>query len=111
LLNHLVFGSLTIQVLRTIPSSPKQLNYIEIGSVGGPTVQLPGALLRSRNIILSGSGLGSWSIADLRRQLPSLFIAVGEAKFHDDFLKEARVEIVDFKDIAHAWQLRIVMKP
>lgn len=36
----------------------KALYWIEIGQIGGPTVELPGGLFRGNNFILLGSGLG-----------------------------------------------------
>jgi NADPH:quinone reductase-like Zn-dependent oxidoreductase len=48
------------------------LNWIQIGAVAGPTIELPSVALRSANFRLQGSGQGSVSPELYRAELPSL---------------------------------------
>ncbi len=41
------------------PSGPERVWFVHIGGVAGPTITLPGALLRSSGVTVVGSGLGS----------------------------------------------------
>jgi NADPH:quinone reductase-like Zn-dependent oxidoreductase len=50
----------------------RALDWIEIGSMAGPDVQLPSAALRSANLRLQGSGQGSVSPRRYLAELPSL---------------------------------------
>ena len=50
----------------------RPLDWIQIGSVAGPTIELPSVALRSANFQLLGSGQGSVSPRDYVAELPSL---------------------------------------
>jgi NADPH:quinone reductase-like Zn-dependent oxidoreductase len=50
----------------------RELNWIQIGSVAGPTIELPSAALRSANFRLQGSGQGSVSPRGYVAELPAL---------------------------------------
>ncbi len=50
----------------------RQLNWIQIGAIAGPTIELPSVALRSANLRLQGNGQGAVSPAAYRAQLPSL---------------------------------------
>jgi NADPH:quinone reductase-like Zn-dependent oxidoreductase len=53
----------------------RALNWIQVGAVAGPTIELPSAALRSANFRLQGSGQGAVSADAYLAELPSL---VGE---------------------------------
>lgn len=55
----------------TKPGRP--VSYVHIGGVAGRTITLDGALLRSADIRLLGSGLGSISPKHLLQQIPRIF--------------------------------------
>jgi NADPH:quinone reductase-like Zn-dependent oxidoreductase len=55
---------------RTDRSRP--LDWIQIGAVAGPTIELPSAALRSANFRLQGSGQGSVSPGGYLAELPAL---------------------------------------
>jgi NADPH:quinone reductase-like Zn-dependent oxidoreductase len=48
------------------------LDWIQIGAIAGPTIELPSAFLRSANLRIQGSGQGSVSPALYLAELPSL---------------------------------------
>jgi NADPH:quinone reductase-like Zn-dependent oxidoreductase len=59
--------------LLTARSDPSRaLNWIQIGAVAGPTLELPSAALRSANLRILGSGQGAVSPAGYRAELPAL---------------------------------------
>ncbi|HTY97844.1 MAG TPA: zinc-binding alcohol dehydrogenase family protein [Solirubrobacteraceae bacterium] len=50
----------------------RALDWIQIGAIAGPTIELPSVALRSANLRLQGSGQGSVSGAAYLAELPSL---------------------------------------
>ena len=50
----------------------RELNWIQIGSVAGPTIELPSVALRSANFRLQGNGQGAVSTRAYLAELPSL---------------------------------------
>ncbi len=50
----------------------KALDWIQIGAIAGPTIELPSVFLRSANLRIQGSGQGSVSPATYLAELPSL---------------------------------------
>jgi NADPH:quinone reductase-like Zn-dependent oxidoreductase len=50
----------------------RMLDWIQVGAIAGPTIELPSVALRSANLRLQGSGQGSVSPADYLAELPSL---------------------------------------
>jgi NADPH:quinone reductase-like Zn-dependent oxidoreductase len=50
----------------------KELNWIQIGAVAGPTIELPSVALRSANFRLQGNGQGAVSPQVYLAELPSL---------------------------------------
>jgi NADPH:quinone reductase-like Zn-dependent oxidoreductase len=49
-----------------------ELNWIQIGAIAGPTIELPSVALRSANFRLQGNGQGAVSPATYLGELPSL---------------------------------------
>ena len=54
----------------------KPINWIQIGSVAGPTMELPSAALRSTNLRVMGSGQGSVPAKAIVAELPRLAEAI-----------------------------------
>jgi hypothetical protein len=48
------------------------MNWIQIGAMAGPTIELPSVALRSANLRLQGNGQGAVSAAAYLAELPSL---------------------------------------
>ncbi|WP_175909979.1 quinone oxidoreductase family protein [Burkholderia metallica] len=57
----------------------RRLRFVQIGSIGGPDVLLPGAVLRATSIELMGSGLGSVPLPRLLASVRGVFDAAGPA--------------------------------
>jgi NADPH:quinone reductase-like Zn-dependent oxidoreductase len=50
----------------------RALNWIQIGAMAGPTLELPSVALRSANLRIQGNGQGAVSTRDYLAELPSL---------------------------------------
>ncbi|MFY0255964.1 zinc-binding alcohol dehydrogenase family protein [Chitinophaga sp. 30R24] len=79
--------------------------YVSVGSVTGDLIQLSAANLRSVDLQLTGSGLGSWSKNQIEEFfteiLPEVFQLVADGK-----LKVETISVA-LKDIANLWDLAV----
>jgi NADPH:quinone reductase-like Zn-dependent oxidoreductase len=79
--------------------------FVSVGSMAGDLIQLSAANLRSVDLQLTGSGLGSWSKDQVRKLfseiLPEMFQLAADGKL--------KVETVEVKlaDIAELWDLDV----
>jgi len=83
------------------------VQYVQIGTVAGLTIELPGDELRSKNIAMTGSGPGSWSLQQFSQQLPGMVGVVSKVRPYT-------FETVHLPDIESAWTKggeRIVVVP
>ena len=67
---------------------------MQIGSISGNSITLPGQLLRSSGVELLGSGLGSLSAAAILQALTTMYAAESRVRFAIDInpLPLAKVE-------------------
>lgn len=81
------------------------VKYVSVGSITGDLIQLSAANLRSVNLQLSGSGLGSWS----RPQVKQLFIEILPEMFTLAAAGKLIVETTSEKlcDIARLWDMEV----
>ncbi|MCW3605393.1 quinone oxidoreductase family protein [Burkholderia cenocepacia] len=70
--------TLLVVVAKATPGG-RRLRFVEIGSISGADVLLPGAVLRATAIELMGSGLGSVPLPRLLASVRGVFEAAGEA--------------------------------
>ena len=75
----------------------KGIDWIEIGSVAGPTLALPSAALRSTNLRLLGSGQGSVPVGAIVAELPRLVEELAAGRITVDPLR------VPLADVEAAW--------
>jgi NADPH:quinone reductase-like Zn-dependent oxidoreductase len=54
----------------------RELNWIQIGAIAGPTIELPSVALRSANLRLQGNGQGAVSTEAYLAELPSLIDSI-----------------------------------
>jgi hypothetical protein len=59
-------------LLRARADRSRAMNWIQIGSMAGPTIELPSVALRSANLRLQGNGQGAVSTRAYLAELPSL---------------------------------------
>jgi NADPH:quinone reductase-like Zn-dependent oxidoreductase len=72
--------------------SDKKLVWVQIGSIAGPNIQLPSAALRSRNFHLMGSGLGSFTVAEMKQQIPVLLNTI---QFDDETFRVEKLSAIE----------------
>ncbi|KAG0645469.1 hypothetical protein D0Z07_8547 [Hyphodiscus hymeniophilus] len=60
-----VYGPIIAHLIGSL-TTKAPVQYVQIGLLGSPTMQLNGVTLRSTNITMRGAGPGSWSLGDLR---------------------------------------------
>lgn len=72
--------------------------FVQIGTVAGPEIALPGALLRSTDIRLLGSGFGSFTLDEVAAARPHILDAVVELGVEMD------VEPVPAGSVAQVWR-------
>ena len=77
--------------------------FVSVGAISGDVIQLSAENLRSVDLQLSGSGLGSWSKAQVR----SLFAEILPEMFQLAADRKLKVETIEvkLKDIADLWDL------
>ncbi len=73
------------------------IRYVEIGSIGGRDITLPGAALRSSSLQLMGSGMASVALAGLLQAVAGVLQAAPSAGF------SAAIKAVPLADIGRAW--------
>ncbi|HEY0932337.1 MAG TPA: zinc-binding alcohol dehydrogenase family protein [Trebonia sp.] len=89
----------------------RQLDWIQIGSVAGPTIELPSVALRSANFRLQGSGQGSVSPRGYIAELPALIEEINAGTI------AVQARPVPLADVEQAWTAkeapgeRIVLVP
>jgi NADPH:quinone reductase-like Zn-dependent oxidoreductase len=74
----------------------QELNWIQIGAIAGPTIDLASVALRSANFRIQGNGQGAVSAATYIAELPSLVdeINAGDIKIETDVQPLADVETI-----------------
>jgi NADPH:quinone reductase-like Zn-dependent oxidoreductase len=91
-------AQLAITALLTARSDrSRALDWIAIGAVAGPTIELPSVALRSANFRLQGSGQGSVSPRGYLAELPSLVAEISAGTI------EVRPRPVPLADVEQAW--------
>jgi NADPH:quinone reductase-like Zn-dependent oxidoreductase len=88
----------------------KPLTWIEIGSIAGPTAQIPSAALRAARLTIVGSGQGSVGAREYLAELPALAEAITAGRLDID------ARAMPLADVEQAWAAtgathRIVLTP
>jgi len=90
---------LILTAIKSLPPHPVKI--VTVGEMAGSTINLPSSILRSTQIELLGSGIGSLSMQDiakyLKTELPAIFELVVDGKLTMD------IEVTDLKDIETSW--------
>ncbi|KAF2843109.1 hypothetical protein M501DRAFT_1012476 [Patellaria atrata CBS 101060] len=74
----------------------RPIQYVQIGSLAGQSIDLPSALLRGKDVTLRGAGPGAWRFDQLQAELPGLLEAmVG--------LKGPETRTVRFEMVEEEW--------
>lgn len=75
----------------------KALDWIQIGSVAGPTIELPSALLRSSNLRILGNGQGAVSTRGYLAELPALVEQIDASEL------QINARTVPLSDVENTW--------
>ena len=82
-----------------------RVRYISIGAMSGDTIQLSASILRSVDLQLSGSGLGSWTKEEVKllfsEILPEMFLLAAQNNL------QVNIETVNLADIEKAWNIDV----
>ena len=89
-------------ILRNRADATQPLHWVQIGSLGGESITLPAAALRSNAIRLSGSGFGSIPFASLAQELPRLAAAIVGGEL------SVRPRPFALADVESAWSADVV---
>jgi NADPH:quinone reductase-like Zn-dependent oxidoreductase len=94
-------AELILNVLKGNGSFTNKVRYVTIGGMAGDSIQLSSGILRSVDLQLSGSGLGSWSKAEVKllfsEILPEMFLLAAQNKL------KVNIEEVKLIDIEEMW--------
>jgi NADPH:quinone reductase-like Zn-dependent oxidoreductase len=98
-------AELILSALKGNGSFTNKVRYVNIGSMAGDVIQLSAGILRSVDLQLSGSGLGSWTKEELRlllsEILPEMFLLAAQNKI------KVNIEEVNLTDIEQMWNADI----
>jgi NADPH:quinone reductase-like Zn-dependent oxidoreductase len=75
----------------------RAMNWIQIGAMAGPTIELPSVALRSSNFRLQGNGQGAVSTKGYLAELPSLIDEISSVEF------ECVARAVPLAEVETAW--------
>lgn len=78
----------------------KPLQYVHIGTLSGQDMALPGAVLRSNDLTIRGSGPGAWSLANAASELPEMLNALAT-------VEEQKVRVVKLEDVEEEWDRKV----
>jgi NADPH:quinone reductase-like Zn-dependent oxidoreductase len=87
-----------------------RMRYVQIGSIAGETISVPGATLRSSKLELLGSGFGSASLPEILQSISEFLQESARQPF------QARIETAPLHDVEAIWgqtdqSARVVFRP
>ncbi|MCM0667192.1 quinone oxidoreductase family protein [Flavobacterium tyrosinilyticum] len=98
-------AELILSVLKGNGNFTHKTRYVSVGSMSGDTIQLSAQILRSVDLQLSGSGLGSWTKEEVKllfsEILPEMFLLASK-----NILK-VNIETVHLSDIEKMWNAEV----
>jgi len=78
--------------------SDRRTRYVQIGSIAGQTINFPAAALRSSNLEVTGSGLGSVSNEALMKSIEAMMNAIIPGQF------QINADPIPLSKVESAWQ-------
>ncbi|WP_278021666.1 quinone oxidoreductase family protein [Flavobacterium ginsengisoli] len=98
-------AELILSILKGNGNFTHRTRYVSVGSMAGDTIQLSAQILRSVDLQLSGSGLGSWTKEEVKllfsEILPEMFLLASK-----NILK-VNIETVRLADIEKMWNAEV----
>jgi len=91
-----VYGEHAVEFLKQVKTDAGPLQYVEIGGLSGQQeINLPGAILRSKDVTIRGAGPGAWQMKKIGGELEEML------KVLKGFRNQ--VDVVPLKDVETAW--------
>lgn len=98
-------AELILEALKGYGSASHRTRLVTVGGMMGDSISLSSSILRSTDIQISGSGLGSWSREEVKRLisdiLPEMFQLAADGRLKIDTVT------MPLEDIALAWNMDI----
>lgn len=98
-------AELILSVLKGNGNFTPKTRYVSVGSMSGDIIQLSAQILRSVDLQLSGSGLGSWTRDEVKllfsEILPEMFLLASQNKL------KVNIEKVNLGDIEKMWNSEV----
>lgn len=98
-------AELILSVLKGKGNFTPKTRYVSVGSMSGDIIQLSAQILRSVDLQLSGSGLGSWTKEEVKllfsEILPEMFLLASQNKL------QVNIEKVNLIDIEKMWNAEV----
>jgi NADPH:quinone reductase-like Zn-dependent oxidoreductase len=89
----------------------RALDWIQIGAMAGPTMELPSVALRSANLRIQGNGQGAISTQAYLAELPSLIEAIDAGTLQVSARPVPLAEVESVWDVPDAPGVRVVLVP
>jgi NADPH:quinone reductase-like Zn-dependent oxidoreductase len=98
-------AELILSILKGNGNFTPRTRYVSVGSMSGDIIQLSASILRSVDLQLSGSGLGSWTKEEVKllfsEILPEMFLLASQNKI------KVNIEKVNLADIEKMWNAEV----
>ena len=91
-----VYGPLTEHLFKSLKTT-KPVEYVHIGALASMTINLPGDVLRSKNLTIRGSGPGAWSFKEVVDAIPDILAALKQ-------VPEQPIKVVKLADVEKEWK-------
>ena len=89
--------STMMAILQARTDRSRALDWVQIGAIAGPTIELPSAALRSANLKIQGNGQGAVSLEGYLAELPSLLAEIDAGAI------EVNTHLVPLAEVETAW--------
>lgn len=108
-----VGGRAAVGVLQSAEAEPgKDVQYIHIGDLAGEeSIGLPGRLLNSKPIRITGSGMGAWGKMDIKKEIGGLLATVVKLQRPEGVITAALADVGTVWDTEEAKTKRLVLIP
>ncbi|MCJ1480392.1 hypothetical protein MMC06_000547 [Schaereria dolodes] len=93
-----VYGPPTVHLLQSLKSS-RSVQYVHIGSLAAMDISIPGSVLRSKDLTIRGSGLGSFGARQMRDEIGGLLEAIAG-------LGEQKMRVCKLSDVEKEWDVK-----
>ncbi|KZL81743.1 quinone oxidoreductase [Colletotrichum incanum] len=93
-----VYGKPVIELLKALPKSDNEVQYVHVGSVSGDMeISLHGSILRGKRVAIRGAGPGSWTMEEYAKELNGMVNVTASLKEKKD------VKVIEMKDVEKEW--------